>query len=524
MTVATELHEPATSDIGRRYAQAAIYSGALGGVSQALYGLTPVVIARSLGPADYGIYSIVMSLSAIVIGVFGLGQNSALHKLVPQYYASDRARGGAILADVLILTSGLLAVFCAVFFFLSGWIATRLYRDASLTGVFRFCALLMLALTLFNVASSAIAGMQDFRSYNRIQVARNLALLALAGIGVWLAGLYGALAGQLLASLFGLALLGASGARLVRERFPGGVRPVYSRDVLGVIASFILPTLLITLLNLPAYWWASTMVARRAGFEQVGLLGVAYTLSQLTLLIPMNLYTPAMTFLSEARAASQSTVFTSMVSANLRAMWTFSMPLALGYALLAPLLIKTLFGAAYLAAAPLTFALSFTALLMLLVGLLNTAITASGHVWSGFWITFGWTLIFVVAGLICIPRWGAAGCATVFAVTHVFYLTGALAYSRLALRVKYEKLGRLIILTALSFGAAAIIIFNCQGATAYAAGGALLLCLIVAEWLWIFDGGERDRLRGFLSRRSFRNGSEIRLPNGSCSPQRRGER
>ncbi len=502
MTAITELQKPlpvvVQNDINRRYVRAAVYSGVLGGVSQLLYGLSPMVIARSLGPADYGIYSVVMSLSAIVIGVFGLGQNSALHKLVPQYYASDRQRGGAILANVLILTSGLLAIFCIGFFLMAGWMAD-LYRDASLIGVFRFCALLMLVLTLFNLASSAIAGLQDFRAYNLIQFARNVALLAFAWGGVWLAGLRGALTGQLLASLLGLTLLGFTGVRLLRERFPEGVRPMFSRELLGIIVSFILPTLLITLFNIPTYWWASTMVARHAGFEQVGLLGVAYTLSQATFLIPMNLYTPVMTFLSEAHASSQAEVFSTMVSTNLRAMWAFSMPLALMLALFSPVLIRVLFGKVYLAAAPLTFALSLTALLMLLVGLVNTAITASGRMWHNLGITAGWSVIFVVAGLICIPRWGAAGCATIFAATYALYLIGVCTYASIRLKVRFEKVARLLTLTGISFGLAAIIFFKLHGATAYLASANLLVCLVVAEWFWILDSSERQRLSKFAA-------------------------
>lgn len=452
-----------------------------------------MVIARSLGPADYGIYSVVMSLSAIVIGVFGLGQNSALHKLVPQYYATDRQRGAAILANVLILTSALLAVFCAVFFLMSGLLA-GLYRDASLVGVFRFCALLMLVLTLFNLASSVIAGLQDFKSYNLIQFARNVALLVFAWSGVWLAGLRGALTGQLLASVVGLTLVGFIGTKLARERFPEGIRPVFSRELLGIIVSFILPTLLITLFNIPTYWWASTMVARYAGFEQVGLLGVAYTLSQATFLIPMNLYTPVMTFLSEAHAASQAEVFSAMVSANLRAMWVFSMPLALALALFSPLLISVLFGKTYLAAAPLTFALGLTALLMLLVGLMNTAITASGRMWHNLGITVSWCGIFAVSGMVCIPRWGAAGCAAVFAATYGLYLIGVCGYAHLKLKVRFERLARLVVLTVLSFGIAAAIFFELQGIVAYSTSAMLLIGLIFVEWVWILDSKERQRL------------------------------
>ena len=503
MTAITDLPEPTPgvvpNDIHRRFVRAAVYSGVLGGVSQALYGFTPMIVARKLGPLEYGVYSVVMSLSAIVIGVFGLGQNSALHKLVPQFYASDRQRSGTILINVLLLTSGLLTVFCAAFYWASGWIAERLYRDASLTHVFRFCALLMLALTLFNLASGAIAGLQDFKSYNLIQAARNFALLAFAWSGVWLAGLRGALAGQLLASVVGLALLSFSGVRLVRERFPEGIHLVFSRQVLRIIASFILPTVLLTLFNIPTYWWASTMVARHAGFEQVGLLGVAYTLSQATFLIPMNLYTPVMTFLSEAHASAQAEVFSAMVSANLRAMWAFSLPLALAIALFSPLLIGALFSSAYLTAVPLTFALSFTALLMLLVGLINTAITASGHMWHNLGITFGWMVTFVAGGLVCIPRWGAAGAAAVFASTYALYLIGVCGYASLWLQVRFERLVRLVTLTAISFGLVALISFGLRGAIAYVISASMLTVLVVAEWFWIFDSSERERLCRFAA-------------------------
>jgi len=503
MTAATELLPAVpgadTSDLKNRYVRAAVYSGLLGGVSQMLYGVTPVIIARSLGPAEYGVYSVVMSLVAIVIGVFGLGQHSALHKLVPQHYASDRQLGGAILANVLTLTSAGLAMFCGAFFMASHWIAAHVYRDASLGVAFRLGALLMLALTLFTLAASALAGLQDFRAYNLVQVARNFALLGFTWGGIRLAGLRGAFVGQLLASLFGLALAGWSGVRLMRARFPEGIRPESSRRILSVIARFVLPALLMTLLNLPTYWWASTLVARHAGFAQVGLLGVAYTLSQLTFLIPINLYTPAMTFFSETHASSNSTAFGAMVNTNLRAMWMFSLPLALGIGLFSPLLVRTLFGESYLAAAPLTLVMSLTALLMLLVGLLNTALVAAGRVWHNLAITFGWTVLFVIAGLFCIPRWGAAGAVALFAATYALYLVGVCSYARLALNVRFTGIFRLVSLTVIGSGLAAIFFLNFHGGTGGITSASLLVGLIVAEWIWIFDRNERDRLTGIVA-------------------------
>jgi hypothetical protein len=54
--------------------------------------------------------------------------------------SKDQERGGAILADTLTLTSGALATVCALFFVLSRWIASAIYRNGSLTLVFQFSA------------------------------------------------------------------------------------------------------------------------------------------------------------------------------------------------------------------------------------------------------------------------------------------------------------------------------------------------------------------------------------------------
>jgi len=184
------------SDVGPRYVGAAVHTGIGGIVSRMLQGFAPIILARYLGPKDYGVYALVLSLVGIVAGVAHLGQNTALQKLLPEYSITDPSRGGAILAHTVILVSGTLAVLCSGLFFASEWIASALYHDASLTRVFQFSALLVLALSLFNLASSAAAGLQDFKAYSVALVVRSAGLLGLAWLGVWLFGLYGVLAAK----------------------------------------------------------------------------------------------------------------------------------------------------------------------------------------------------------------------------------------------------------------------------------------------------------------------------------------
>jgi O-antigen/teichoic acid export membrane protein len=459
--------------LGRRYLTAALDSVVRGGASLALYGLTPIVLARALGPHDYGVYATVTSLTAFVAGLFHMGQNSALHKLLPEYFVNDRARGGAMLADVVILTMAIALLCSAGLFAGANWIAAQLYHDAALTNVFRVCALLILTTALFNLASSVVAGLQDFQSYNTALLVRSLVLVTATWFGVMLWGLWGALAGQLIALGTSLMLLTASASRQASKRFAGLIRPDFSRAVLSPLTAFVLPVFLMTLFNAPGYWWANTLLAQEHGFAAAGRFSAAYGLAQLIWLAPMSFYVPAMTFLSEAHAAQRER-FGKLVGSNARTIWLLTLPLALGVALASPLLLRVLFGAAYQAAAPAAFALSLTGLLMGLIGLFNTALAAAGRIWYGCAITFGWAVIFVITGLISIPRWGLTGCALAYLVSHLFYFSGTALYVRTALRVRGIGAWRLAALTAAAFVAALLIFLVCAGVTFYCAAVLLL--------------------------------------------------
>jgi O-antigen/teichoic acid export membrane protein len=264
------------------------------------------------------------------------------------------------------------------------------------------------------------------------------------------------------------------------------------------MAGFTLPTLIMTMLNLPGFWWISTMVARHTGFVEAGHFGVGYAIAQLIFLLPLNLYTPAMTFMSEAHsdlADEHQERFRRVVGTNLRWLWALTLPLALGGALASPLIINVLFGSEYAAAIPVAFVMSLAALMMVNTGLLNTAIIAAGHAWQGCVITLVWAMIFFAAGLICIPRWGAMGGAVAFTFSQGFYFIGTYLYSRRALQMTSDGLGRLGALTILSATAAIFVTFTLQGSAFYFASIILLLGTLTAVWLWIGVETERRQLQ-----------------------------
>ena len=265
--IVTDIATPGTisssprEDLGQRYWRAALDSVLRGGGSLVIGGLVPMLLARFLGPHDFGIYAIITGLTALVASLFHMGQNSALHKLLPQYYVSDRVRGGAILANVLTLTFVVAAIVCLTFLAGAPMVAAKIYHDPTLTNFFRFCAVLIFVLTLLNLASSVAAGVQDFKAYNSAMLVRSLLLIVLACIGASFWGLWGALASQLLAGGTSLLWLVRRVSNTARERFPHLIRPDFSGESWRVIGAFMLPAFVITLLNAPCYWWANTLVA-----------------------------------------------------------------------------------------------------------------------------------------------------------------------------------------------------------------------------------------------------------------------
>jgi len=485
--------ERASSDVSRRYVRAALQTGVGGVVSRVLQGFTPIILARYLGPKDFGVYALVLSLVGIMAAFSPLGQDTALEKFLPEYALKDPKCGGAILANTLILFSAVLAAVCLAFYFLSGWIASALYHEASLGSVFRFSALLILVLSLFNLSSSAVAGLQDFKTYSFAMVVRGAMFLGLGWLGVCLLGFYGALLGQLLAGAAGLGLLAAATLRGSRRRFAGFVRPHFSKSLMREIFGLAFPAFLTGLLVAPAYWWANTLLARHAGFVQVGIFSVAFSLMQLILLVPCNLSIPAVSFLSETHSRGQG--FGALVGANFRLMWAITLPIAAAFALLSRPLIHITFGPQFGPAAPLLVVMSFAGLLMILNSVVVNACYGRGYIWQAFFFHLGWLGLFLALAYGLIPVWGAMGLACAFVFSYAPLALCNSLYASRWLGARFSKLPTVLFLTAIAIAVTITLRLVVHGTMLLAMGGVMTLALVAAEWVWVFDERERTEVR-----------------------------
>jgi O-antigen/teichoic acid export membrane protein len=306
-----------------------------------------------------------------------------------------------------------------------------------------------------------------------------------------LLGLYGALLGPLTASVLGLTVLTIATLKLSRRRFPGLLRPRLSRDLLQETFSLALPAFLIGLLVGPAYWWANTLLARSSGFADVAIFGVAFSLTQMIMLVPSNLSIPAVSFLSETHSSGDLRQFGRLVGDNFRLMWAIVLPIAMGCAILSRPVIHLLFGTQYERASHLVVVMSFAAILMILNSVVINATFGCGYLWHGFLITLGWLVLFIVIGSLLIPARGAMGLACTFVLSYApQVLVGAL-YAAGVLGVPFKKMGPLLAISVLAFGSVVALNRVLQGTPLLAVGCIMILLLVASEWIWVCDEGER---------------------------------
>ena len=491
---------PAGDDIGRRYLRAALLTGASGLLSRVLLGFTPLVLARVLGLEKYGVYALVMSLVGVVAGTSGLGQNAALQKFLPEYAINNPARGHAILVASVQIVGTVILVVSAVLLFASHGIARSIYRDASLAGVFQFSILAVAATVLFNHFSSIIIGLHRITTLSFASVVRSAAFLIFGAGGAWFFGLYGALAGQVIAAVLALAILISETHSTAAWRLhPGDVTFAF-RDVATEIMSFGIPALLAGVVVTFGNWWGSTMLVRHAGLPQLGLFGAAYSLMQVMLLLPSSLTVPAVSFLSETRAASGQQAFSDLVGNNLRLIWALTLPISFAFALFARNIMVLAFGNGFAPAAGLTSWMAFTALIIAINSQIGSAISSLGRMWQALAINAIWLTIFMPVSYVAVARTGALGLAVAYCISYVIFTVVVWKYSQIYLDVRYQRLAQLISNTAFVLVLSLFLARQVDGLVVVLAKLASLALLLVSEWLCVLRPEERRNVSSLMRR------------------------
>lgn len=401
------------------------------------------VIAMAFGDAETGRYFFAFAFTAL----FAVATDWGIAPVLTREIAKDRARGIALIVPALafkcacaIAVAGIITVLARIFGY-----------DASGRAMIALATLVMVLDSFHLGCYALLRGLQRI-SYEAIGLVAGQLALTVSGIGIFVAvaGLhYDAAASPVLAVARPMNLLwllvpylAASAVNLgialtgcVRERvFVGVRRPPTSavwRDLLRMATPFAIAGGLARI-----YTYIDTFLIRSllgaGAIAVVGVYSIAFKIAFAFQFIPlafMGALYPAMSALAVRNRAQLPELFTQA----LRVLWIIALPLATGIALLAHRLIPLFYGASSVASVlPLVFllaALPFVFANFPCGNLLNACDRQAVNTK----LLAGATLVNVIANVLLIPQYGAAGAAaSALIASVVLFAANLVAVSRTA--------------------------------------------------------------------------------------------
>lgn len=262
-------------DIAKRSVRGSLILFASNLAATGVNAVTIIVVARLLGPAGYGTYSLALVIPGILQLFIGFGALPAVVRYAA-YYTSvgreDEAKRFTMNVMVFLFVTG--TILTVISFFLAGSLSTLVLQRPDLGPYVQLTSLAVLGTTILQTATTAAIGWNWMALSGSTSVAQALIKLALAPLLVIVGfGVTGALVGHLvsyfLAGIIGVAILYQS-----RLRGFGSVRnfvadvktmnlyglPVYAGTVLLGLATYLVYIILARIASNAVYGYYQAAV------------------------------------------------------------------------------------------------------------------------------------------------------------------------------------------------------------------------------------------------------------------------
>ena len=159
-----------------------------------------MVAGRTLGPADYGRYSLVITLTTVLVVLIGNGIPTAMAKYLSEAFEHTPSLVPAIRKQGIKLQSILIGI-VTILFFVSAPLIAHLLNDPTLTPLFQLSALIIPAFAAASFYFSYFTGLHLFNHQSILKSFRSVARVAIIVGLVLTYGLKGAIIGYIIAPL-----------------------------------------------------------------------------------------------------------------------------------------------------------------------------------------------------------------------------------------------------------------------------------------------------------------------------------
>ena len=395
-------------------------------------------LGRILGPADYGRYGIVVTLTTMIIMLIGNGIPTAMSKYLSEIIESAPGKILGIKRQARRLQMIVMSVVTVIFFLAAPLISWAL-RDPSLTPLFQLSSLIIPAFAAASFYFFYYTGLHFFRLQAFLKTVRALARIVFIIGFAYFFGTEGAVSGYIAAPLtvFAIALL--ADIFYTHKFFPATKAAGVKTELFSArtLLQYAWPLTLFLLfyefiLTLDLYFVKSLL-----GSDYLtGIYNAAITVGRIPYYLFYALTIILLPAISKTSAERNHAESQALVNKSLRLLLLLLVPMVTLLVAYAPAALAFFYGPQYVAAAvPMSiFAVGVGFLTVFYV--LSFALNGAGYVKTPMWLAFAGLSVMIALNLSLIPRFELVGAAFSVTIASFILAVGILIFTWKHFRVR----------------------------------------------------------------------------------------
>jgi PST family polysaccharide transporter len=434
-----------------------------------------------LGPENLGIYTILYNLQGIVVLLAVFGIPSATVKFVAEFNIKDREIVEKIISTSFFLVLVITFFVSFIYFSTANFIAIRLYSEPILIVLIMVSSVTVVFTSIFSLFQSILQGLHKIEILSKLNILNSFISFPIIVYLAYSYGLLGAVVGALTYAIIRMVINFGFTYKVLKEK---KVKFQFNIDkkVAKKLLNYGLPAFLSIIVVMPAFWFANTILALKSGFGQVGLFGVAQSLSSLLMFIPSAIAIPLVPIISELHVV-RPTEMSNIVSKIFKLIMLLLLPFTVTLCLFSKIIVSVIYGPAFYGAWHILFFMSIAVFLIAINSVIGNVLSGTGKMWEAFGINLIWMIFFVSSSYYFINIYGLIGLGFAYVLSYLIYNVVVYSYTQRKLHVKFKnkEIAGILLLASVAFLASYFILISMEGSIFYLSSIGVILFLVAIE-------------------------------------------
>jgi len=402
-------------------------------------------VGRILGPAEYGRYSLIVTLTTTIIILIGNGIPTAMSKFISERFDKRPEEIASIKRTALLLQIAVMGSVTVLFFFAAPILA-HLLGDASLTPLFQLSSLIIPAFAAASFYFSYFTGLHKFNVQALLKTVRAVArVLCIIGLA-YVFGTEGTITGYILAPLIVFFIALYADKVFYRQELwqkNGILSSVSAQSILAFAWPLTLFMLFYELLIS-----IDLFLVKRFLHDDffTGIYNAALTVGRIPYFLFYALTIVLFPAISHSTANKNSTRTRTILSNVLRIQWLLLTPITILMVTYAKPIIQIFYGTTYSSSVEAMQILVVGASFLTLFYVMSFALNGAGKIKIPMLFAATGLAINGLLGWLFIPRFGISGAAWATTVTSFFLMiaTNIIIHRNFSVRMAHADIVKVL--------------------------------------------------------------------------------